>query len=176
MVRDSGSVVVDVDDDFKNVIRIYATAFIVAHRSFPAAESAAEAFDESYQQVLYDCEQLIYDDTVEYIYQYLHTFEVGSEQSDWWKVVYFCGKAIYDNILATERLDSKIEIGRIHLTMMIGMLHLRLSQLGLDKTLLKEQLLRIARVDDLFGRLGDTGVYLCYKTLAKTAEEIYGPL
>ena len=166
---------VDIDDDFKSVIRIYAAAYIVAHRSFGAAESATDVFDGFYQDLLDENEQRIYDDTIEKIKDYLHTFKVGSQYSDWWKVVYFCGKAIYD-IIMMESFDSKLEIAKIHITMTLGMLHLRLSQLGLDKGLLKEQLLSIAKDDDLFARFGDTGVYICYKTLAKTAEEIYGPL
>lgn len=162
------------DQDFKSVIRTYALAHPVAHKTYNsnAQPEVIEYYYRQYQEVLLDEYQRIYDQTIDRMEEYLYNYQVTTKTPDMWKVVYFCGKAIFDNIAATAALESKTEIGKIHLTTMIGMLHLQLLRLGLDKPVLKERLYHLARNEMLFRQLGDTGAYLCYKTLANSVRAL----
>lgn len=154
---------------YREVVERYIESFAHAHETFGAAAEVVAPNMECYVDVLVADYELIYRNTRTSVERYLNAYDVEARSPDIWKMLYFTGRRIEDRLIGAKDRSGRgltREIALIHLTAMVGMLDLQLTQAGLSKSLLRQALLRVIREDSVNREMGETGIYLIYKTLS----------
>jgi hypothetical protein len=124
-----------------------------------------------YQEVVDDRTELILNASHGAINKYLYLYDVRVSSPDQFKIIYFVGWAINNQL----ELAGLTDLQPVHLFSMIGMLDNELkAQAQIERAPLTNALTKAARRFTLFDELGPLGTYLIYKTMTNAIRDVFG--
>lgn len=151
---------------FKEHVRIFIEAFPRSYAKYKKGPVDFEEDLEKYSGTIVDNAEAIFRLAARDINSYLNLYMIHANKSaDEFKIIYFLGRAIERHLIHA----GYVEISRVHMFIMIGLLDYRLQTKGVKKDPLTNALTKLIRLGLFDQELGQTGCYLIYKCVS-TAE------